>query len=78
MVEWDETYVVAGRKAQPQKVAAPRRRLKGARGRGTPATEKSPMFGMIQRSGKAVVRMLDNMRQATVKPLILRGPSRLG
>jgi len=49
-----------------------RRRLKGARGRGTRATEKPPIFGMIQRSGEVVVRMLDNVRQATIKPLILR------
>ena len=77
VVECDETYVVAGHKGQPEKVAAAgrpprRRRLKGARGRGTRATEKPPIFGMIQRSGEVVVRMLDNVRQATIKPLILR------
>lgn len=27
---------------------------------------------MIQRSGEVVIRMLDNVRQATIKPLILR------
>ncbi len=48
-----------------------RRRLKGARGRGTLAGEKPPIFGMIQRSGQVVIRMLDNVKQATLKPLVL-------
>jgi len=60
-VECDETYVVAGHKGQPDKVAEAgrpprRRRLKGARGRGTKATEKPPVFGMIQRSDEVVVQ----------------------
>jgi transposase-like protein len=69
-------YQVAGHKGQPDKVKAAqrksrRRRLKGARGRGTLATEKPPVFGMIQRSGEVVIRLLDNVQQATIKPLIL-------
>ena len=77
VVECDETYVVAGHKGQPEKVARAgrkprRRRLKGARGRGTQATEKPPVFGMAQRSGEAVIRLLDNVRQKTIKPLILQ------
>lgn len=77
MVEFDETYVVAGHKGQPEKVVEAgrkprRRRLKGARGRGTKATEKPPIFGMIQRSGDAIIWMLDNVRQETIKPLILQ------
>jgi transposase-like protein len=77
VVERDETYVVAGHKGQPEKVAEAgrpprRRRLKGARGRGAKATEKPPIFGMAQRSGEAVIRMLDNVQQATIKPLILQ------
>ncbi|MFM8332758.1 MAG: IS1595 family transposase [Candidatus Methylumidiphilus sp.] len=77
VVECDEAYVVAGHKGQPDKVAQAgrkprRRRLKGARGRGTKATEKPPVFGMVQRSGEAVVRLLDNVRQKTIKPLILQ------
>jgi transposase-like protein len=77
VVECDEAYVVAGHKGQPDKVAKAqrrprRRRLKGARGRGTKATEKPPIFGMVQRSGEAVVRLLDNVRQKTIKPLILQ------
>jgi hypothetical protein len=56
VVECDETYVVAGHKGQPEQVAEAgrpprRRRLKGARGRGTKATEKPPVFGMIRRGG---------------------------
>jgi len=77
VVEFDETYIVAGHKGQPEEVAKAgrkprRRRLKGARGRGTKATEKPPIFGMIQRSGEAVIRMLDNVQQQTIKPLIIQ------
>ena len=46
------------------------RRLKGARGRGTLAKEKPPIFGMIQRGGAGVIRMLENVQQATIHPLI--------
>jgi transposase-like protein len=77
VVECDEVYIVAGHKGQPDKVAQagrePRcRRLQGARGRGTSATEKPPVFGMIQRTGEVVIRLLDNVQQATIKPLILQ------
>lgn len=76
VVECDELYLVAGHKGQPDKVAQAnrkprRRRLKGARGRGTLAEEKPPIFGMIQRSGEVVIRMLENVKQNTIKPLIL-------
>lgn len=47
-----------------------RRRLKGARGRGTLAKEKPPVLGMIQRSGQIIIRMLSNVKQVTIKPLI--------
>src|SRR6266446_9692411 len=50
--------------------AGRRRRLKGARGRGTLEKEKPPVFGMIQRSGEVVIRMLENVKQVTIKPLI--------
>ena len=55
-VECDEVYVIAGHKGQPEAVRSAgrrgrRRRLKGARGRGTLATEKPPIFSMIQRGG---------------------------
>lgn len=77
VVECNEVYLVAGHKGQPDKVAeagreSRRRRLKGAPGRGTAATEKPPVFGMIQRTGEVVIRMLDNVQQATIKPLILQ------
>jgi len=67
--------VVAGHKGQPDKVRQKgrqgrRRRLKGQRGRGTAAKEKPPIFGMIQRGGQVVLRMLDNVRQVTIRPLI--------
>ncbi|GAB3439292.1 hypothetical protein GCM10027396_04540 [Insolitispirillum peregrinum] len=47
-----------------------RNRLKGARGRGTLEKEKPPIPGLIQRSGQVVLRMLENVRQVTIKPVI--------
>jgi transposase len=44
--------------------------LKGARGRGTLAKEKPPIFGMIQRGGSVVIKMLSDVKQKTIKPLI--------
>ena len=75
-VECDELYLVAGHKGQPEKVReagrkARCRRLKGARGRGTLATEKPPIFGMIQRNGQVRIWMLDNVQQSTIKPIML-------
>src|SRR3954463_14650462 len=49
-----------------------RRRLKGERGRGTLAKEKPPNFGMLQRGGAVVIRMLANVKQVTIGPLIKR------
>jgi transposase-like protein len=66
---------VAGHKGFPEAVAnqgraGRRRRLKGKRGRGTLAAEKPPILGMIQRDGQVVIQMLENVQQATIKPLI--------
>ena len=47
-----------------------RRRLKGARGRGTLEKEKPPVFGMVARGGPVVIRMLENVQQKTIQPLI--------
>ena len=76
-VECDEVYVVAGHKGHPEavkkKAGLPgRRRLKGERGRGTLAKEKPPIFGMLQRGGEVVIRMLANVKQVTIGPLIER------
>jgi transposase-like protein len=32
--------------------------------------EKPPIFGMLKRTGEVVIRMLANVQQATIKPLI--------
>ena len=74
-VECDEVYVTAGHKGNPEAVrkqgrAGRRRKLKGERGRGTLAKEKPPIFGMFQRAGRVVIRMLENVKQATIGPLI--------
>lgn len=44
--------------------------MKGARGRGTLEKEKPPIFGMIQRGGQVVMRMLANVQQKTIRPII--------
>ena len=48
-----------------------RRRLKGARGRGTLAGEKPPVLGMIQRNGEVVLHMLATVQQHTIKPILI-------
>ena len=67
---------MAGHKGNPQAVRAKGRqgrcrRLK-KRGRGTLAGEKPPVLGMIERGGRVIVRMLENVRQKTIKPLITK------
>ena len=74
MVETDEVYIVCGHKGQPDKVLQAgrpprRRRLKGARGRGTLESEKPPILGLIQRGGFLVLRMLQNVQQKNIKPI---------
>ncbi|CCE23738.1 protein of unknown function [Methylotuvimicrobium alcaliphilum 20Z] len=34
------------------------------------AKEKPPIFGMIQRGGQVVIHMVENIQQATIKPLV--------
>ena len=40
-------------------------------GRGTLEKEKPPIFGMVERGGAVILHLLANVRQATIKPLIL-------
>ena len=46
------------------------RRLAGAPGRGTLEKDKPPILGLIQRGGQVVLRMLANVQQRTIKPII--------
>src|SRR5579859_7612583 len=74
-VECDEVYIVAGHKGHPTSVASlgragRRRRLKGQRGRGTLASEKPPVLGMMQRNGDVVLHMLSHVQQNTIEPLL--------
>jgi transposase-like protein len=76
-VEADEVYLVVGHKGHPEIVAklgrAGRcRRLKGKRGRGTLADEKPPILGLLQRTGAVVIRMLPNVQQVTIKPVLMQ------
>lgn len=66
---------MAGHKGQPEQVKRcqrepRRRRLKGKRGRGTAKSEKPPIFGMVQRGGQVIIRMVSNVQQKTIKPII--------
>jgi transposase len=40
-------------------------------GRGILEKEKPPIFGMIERGGAVILLLLANVRQATIKPLML-------
>ena len=76
VVECDEVYIIAGHKGQPEAVAAagraPRvRRLKGKPGRGTAASDKPPVFGMIARGGQVVLKLLPNVQMKAIKPYVL-------
>src|SRR4051794_25616999 len=42
----------------------------GAPGRGTLAKDKPPVLGLIQRGGQVVLRMLANVQQKTIEPII--------
>lgn len=75
-MEGDEVYLVAGHKGYPEIVRnlgrnGRRRRLRGQRGRGTLAKEKPPIFGLFQRNGDVAIRMLPNVQQATIRPVIV-------
>ena len=71
-VECDEAYVIAGHKGQPEVVQSKgrqgrRRRLKGKAGRGTLEKERPPVFGMIQRGGQVVIKLMANVQQKTIR-----------
>jgi transposase len=44
--------------------------LEGARGRGTLAKEKTPIFGMLPRTVEVMIRLLEDVQQVTMGPLI--------
>lgn len=74
-MESDAVYVIAGYKGHPEIVrklgrTGRRRRLKGQRGRGTPALEKQPILGLFQRNGDVAIQMLPNVQQTTIRPII--------
>ena len=76
-IEADEVYIVAGHKGLPAEVAKAgrkgrRRRLRGKRGRGTLAGDKPPVLGLLQRNGEVCIRLLPNVQQVTIQPIITR------
>jgi hypothetical protein len=65
-VECDEVSIVAGHQGPPEAVRRKnrpgrRRRLKGARGRGTLEKGKPPVLGMLQRGGEVRIGRLENV-----------------
>src|SRR3954467_6776252 len=58
-----------GRRRQRGRPAR-RRRLRGAPGRGTLAKDKPPVLGLLQRGGEVMLRMLANVQQVTIRPVI--------
>ena len=46
--------------------------MKGRRGRGTLATEKPPVFGLLERGGQVAILMLADVKQKTIGPLMQR------
>ena len=44
--------------------------MKGKRGRETFTDEKNPVFGMIERGGLVSLRVLPNVQQKTIEPII--------
>jgi transposase-like protein len=74
-VECDEAYVIAGHKGQLEAVKnkgrkGRRRRLKGKAGRSTLEQERPPVFGMIQRGGQVVIKLMANVQHKTIEPFI--------
>ena len=55
-----------------QKRKGRRRKLKGKRGRGTLAEEKPPVLGMMQRNGEVSIKMLPNVQQTTIQPVLTK------
>ncbi|HVN80311.1 MAG TPA: IS1595 family transposase [Terriglobia bacterium] len=74
-VESDEVYITAGHKGHPEVVAGlgrpgRRRKLRGKPGRGTLASEKPLVLGLLQRNGDMVIQMLPNVQQTTIQLVI--------
>jgi hypothetical protein len=74
-VECDVVSVGAGHTSsranfQAQGRQGRRCRKKGARGRDTSVQEKPPIGGMIERGGDVAMRLLANVTQEIIKPLI--------
>jgi transposase-like protein len=74
-VETDGVYITAGHKGYPAILASKnrigrRRKLTGKCGWCTLAEEKPPVLGMIQRNGEVVIKMLPNVQQVTIQPVM--------
>jgi transposase-like protein len=74
-VEFDEVYVVAGHKGNPEEVKKESSRKEKStqrrqRKRDIREKEKLPAFGMIQRNGELFINMLQNVQQNVIGPII--------
>ncbi len=68
-VECDAVYVIADHKGTPGAVKKDAGVGGDALG-GTIAKDKPPIFGTIQRGGAVVIRLVENVQQKTIRPLI--------
>lgn len=73
IVEGDEVYIIAGLKGNAGGLELdrpPRRRGLKRRGRGTWASDKVPIFGLLCRSGETRLFVLPNVRTETIRPIV--------
>ena len=72
-VEFDEVYIIAGLKGQAGKIKlerAPRKRGKQQPGRGTWASDKVPILGLVDRQGHIYLVPCANVQTETIQFLI--------
>jgi len=62
--------IKGSRKKWPKGAARMVPQSAGTPGRGTLEEDKPPILGLVQRGGQVVLRMLANVWQATIKPII--------
>jgi transposase-like protein len=73
IVEGDEVYLTAGVKGQAGGLAlerAPRTRGLKRRGRGTWASDRLPVFGLLCREGQVRLFVLRNVQSQTIRPIV--------
>lgn len=70
VVEMDEMYIPAGQKGSRCASRRPRKRGLKLRGRGTWDKDKPPIMGLLERGGKAVLKVAKHVSKKTVDGLM--------